>query len=256
MKTIAIANQKGGVGKTTTAMSLGAALAKLGKRVLLLDLDPQGNLSDYLGFEPDGNATISELLIAVAGGLEVDPVPCIRRNEPESLDYIPANISLSNADMQLLTAVSRETVLARLLQAPIFSAYDYILIDCLPSLGIITVNAFTAADSVMIPVQAQKFALDGIESLMNVLRIVQRQLNPKLHLEGILLTMKDRTNICENVSSELKDRYGEVVYSTEIPRSVEAANSTAYRRSLVSYHNKLGKEYEQLAQEVLAKEER
>lgn len=253
-KIIAIANQKGGVGKTTTTMSLGAALARRDKRVLLIDLDPQGNLSEYLGYEHDGRGTVNELLLSAAAGC-VAAEDCIRHSEGEGLDYIPATLTLSNADMVLFTAMNREMILRRVLEDEAFTEYDYILIDCLPSLGILTVNAFAAASSVIIPVQAQKFAVDGINSLLNILRLVQRQLNPGLKLEGIVRTMQDRTNMSRAVGEVLLQEYGELVYKTAISRSTEAANSTYKKQSLCSYSNKLGQEYEQLADELLTREE-
>lgn len=247
-KIIAIANQKGGVGKTTTAMSLGAALAKRGKRVLLVDLDAQGSLSSYLGYDGSG-FTVYELLLGIAA-----PRECIRRADTEKLDYIPAAITLANADMVMVTAMNREMKLKRVLSDEAFGGYDYILIDCLPSLGILTVNAFAAANSVLIPVQGQKFAVDGINSLLNVLQLVQRQLNPGLQLEGIVATMVDRTNMSRAVTEALAADFGDLVYHTSISRSTEAANSTYAKRSLVSYSNKLGKEYARLADELLARE--
>ncbi|MEG1943223.1 MAG: AAA family ATPase, partial [Angelakisella sp.] len=187
-KIIAIANQKGGVGKTTTALSLGAALAKRGKAVLLIDLDPQGSLSSYLGFDGSG-LTVYELL---TGSL---PEECIRYSETEKLDYIPATITLANADMEFVTAMNREMKLRRSLSQEAFERYDYILIDCLPSLGLLTINAFAAASSVLIPVQAQKFAVDGMGSLLGTLRLVQQELNPALKLNGVVCTMKNNTNM-------------------------------------------------------------
>lgn len=252
-KTIAIANQKGGVGKTTTTMALGAALALKGKNVLLIDLDPQGNLSEYLSYEPDGLPTVNELLLSVVGAVRGSS-GCIHHNDTEQLDYIPATLALSNSDMVLVTAMNRETVLRRALEQPEFKEYDYILIDCLPSLGILTVNAFTAADSVIVPVQAQKFAVDGLGALINVLQLVQRQINPTLRLEGIVRTMQDRTNMSKAVGAALLDEYGVLVYDTAISRSTEAANSTYRKQSLTSYSNKLGAEYEKLADELLARE--
>lgn len=255
MKIISIANQKGGVGKTTTTMALGAALAAKGKCVLLVDLDPQGNLSNYLGFEPDGSATIHELIVAGATGRELDAAGCIRRSEAEQLDYIPATLALSGADAVIQSAIGRESVLHRVLQAPLFGGYDYILIDCLPSLGNLTLNAFGASDSVLVPVQMQKFALDGLDALFNSMKMIQQLINPKLTLGGILQTMRDNTNMSESVRDYLITNYGDAVYSTSIRRSVEAANSTAYQRSLVSYKNKLGQEYETFTEEFLAREE-
>ena len=254
MKIISVANQKGGVGKTTTTMALGAALATKGKRVLLIDLDPQGNLSNYLGFEPDSGSTIHELIVAGATGRELDAASCIRHSEAEQLDYIPATLALSGADAVIQSAIGRESVLHRVLQAPLFSNYDYILIDCLPSLGNLTLNAFGASDSVLVPVQMQKFALDGLDALFNSIKMIQQLINPKLTLGGILQTMRDNTNMSESVKDYLITNYGDAVYNTSIRRSVEAANSTAYQKSLVSYNNKLGLEYKAFADEFLARE--
>ncbi|MEG2074489.1 MAG: AAA family ATPase [Angelakisella sp.] len=247
-KIIAIANQKGGVGKTTTALSLGAALAKRGKAVLLIDLDPQGSLSSYLGFDGSG-LTVYELLM---GSL---PEECIRYSETEKLDYIPATITLANADMEFVTAMNREMKLRRSLSQEAFERYDYILIDCLPSLGLLTINAFAAANSVLIPVQAQKFAVDGMGSLLGTLRLVQQELNPALKLNGVVCTMKNNTNMSRAVTEKLIEDYGDIVYKTSISHAAEAANSTYRQQSLVSYKNKLGTEYEQLAAELLAREE-
>lgn len=248
-KIIAIANQKGGVGKTTTAMSLGAALAKRDKRVLLVDLDAQGSLSSYLGYDGSGS-TVYELLLGSAAVRD-----CMRHVAAEKLDYIPATITLANADMVLVTAMNREMKLKRALTDEIFRKYDYILIDCLPSLGLLTINAFAAANSVLIPVQAQKFAVDGMGDLLNTLRLVREQLNPDLTLEGIVQTMvKKHTNMSKAVTAKLRDDYGSAVYQAVISDSTEAANSTYRQQSLVSYKNKLGGEYEQLADELLARE--
>lgn len=245
-KIIAIANQKGGVGKTTTAMSLGAALAKRGKRVLLVDLDAQGSLSSYLGYDGSGS-TVYELLLGSAAARD-----CMRHVAAEKLDYIPATITLANADMVMVTAMNREMKLKRVLSDEAFGGYDYILIDCLPSLGILTVNAFAAASSVLIPVQAQKFAVDGMGDLLNTIRLVQEQLNPALKLEGILPTMVKHTNMSRAVMEKLREEYGSTVYQTAISDSAEAATSTYRQQSLVSYKNKLGGEYELLADELLA----
>lgn len=251
MKIISIANQKGGVGKTTTAMALGAALAAEDKKVLLIDLDPQGNLSDYLRFEPDGRPTIYDLLLCAVNGSEMNIATCIRRSHAEKLDYIPATLALSGAEISLSSAISRESVLKWALSDPCFENYDYILIDCLPSLGLLTLNAFTASDSVLVPVQSQKFAVDGIQALVQLLTMVQRRLNPKLRLEGIVQTMFDCTNMAQAVASALGEQYAGLVFNTTIRRSIEAANSTAKRQSLVAYKNKLGEEYKLLAKELL-----
>lgn len=254
MKIISIANQKGGVGKTTTTMALGAALAAKGKRVLLIDLDPQGNLSEYLGYEPDELPTVYELLAAMAAGKQPDAERCIRRNEAEQVDYIPATLALSGVDVLMQTAIGKESILHRALQAPAFGGYDYILIDCLPSLGNLTLNALGASDSVLVPVQVQKFALDGLEALLDIVRMVRQLVNPRLEVEGIVRTMRDGTNMSSAVEQSLFEQFGEAVFSAAISRSVQAANSTAMHCSLVSYKNKLGSEYKALAEEFLLRE--
>ncbi len=255
MKVISIANQKGGVGKTTTTMALGAALAARGKRILLIDLDPQGNLSSYLGFEPDGGITAHELIVASAAGRQLDASACIRHSEAEQLDYIPATLALGDADSALQVSIGKERVLYRSLQAPVFADYDYVLIDCRPALDNLTLNALSASDFVVVPVQMQKFALDGLDALFNSIRMIQQLINPELKLGGILRTMRDNTNMTESVDDYLSQNYGDAVYTTSIRRSVEAANSTAYQKSLVSYKNKLGTEYEAFAEEFLSREE-
>ncbi len=226
---IAICNQKGGVGKTTTTMNLGAALAQNGKRVLLCDLDAQANLTEYLRFEDDGRPAMTDLFAEVAAKATVSPETVknsIRHNEVNNVDYIPANINLANADVFLLNTLSRETVLKRILSAEITEAYDYILIDCLPSLGVLLLNALTAADAVLIPVQVQKFSLDGLEALTALIGQVQNTINPTLKLLGILPTMVDNTTVSKNALNMLsKDNLGKR-FSTEIHRSVEAAKSS------------------------------
>lgn len=255
MKIISIANQKGGVGKTTTCMSLGAAFSKRGKKVLLIDLDPQGNLSDYLSYVPvAGKTTVYEMLMSAAQNTHFDYEGCIYKNEAENVDFIPASISLSNAEMALITVMSRELTFSRALKNSIFQRYDYIFVDCLPSLGTLTTNAFAASDQVIVPVQAQKFALDGLESLLNVLELVKLQINPTLTLSGIVVTMADRTNMAAAVNNELCRRYDDKLFKTFIRRSIEAPNSTAMRKSLVICKNKLGREYENLANEILERE--
>lgn len=251
-KIIAIANQKGGVGKTTTTMALGDALAQLGKRVLLIDDDPQGNLSDYLGFTEDGAPTITELLLAKAFGNTAEVI--IRRHERNGLWFIPATIRLCTCETQLFSCMSRESVLRRVLEHEAFADFDYVLIDCQPSLGILTLNAFAAATSVLIPVQSQKFAVDGLTSLLGTLQQVQLTINPALRLEGIVQTMTDRTHMSQAVSKALRGDYGSLVFDACISRSVEAANSSYSQRSLTSYSNKLGKEYMALANELLRHE--
>lgn len=251
-KIISIANQKGGVGKTTTALNLAAALKQKGNKVLLVDFDPQANLSEYLGFRYDKTKpTISTLMSNLVNGNQMDPAHSIYKNA-EGLHYIASDIQLSSAEIFLINAMSRETVLKRILRVGDLEKYDYIIIDCLPSLGILMVNALAASDYVIAPVQAQKFALDGISLFLNAFKMVRTNLNPDLKLAGILLTMYDNTNMAKAVRETLYEQYKDFLFNTTISRSVEATNSTYEQKSLVSRKNsKLGKQYIELAEEFL-----
>lgn len=257
MKIISIANQKGGVGKTTTAVNLGSALQIEGNKVLLIDLDPQANLSSYLGFEKIGkydNPTISHLMISCVTGMEVYAQDCIYHNDTNKLDFIPSDINLANADYYLIQAVAREKVLKRILTNECFQSYDYIIIDCLPSLGILLTNALTASDGLIIPVQTQKFALDGLTMLNNIVQQVKDAVNEKLELIGVLATMVDNTNMSKAVLEQLSAKYGSKLFTTKISKSVTAANSSEQQKALTFMGNsKLGKEYLEVGAEVKAR---
>lgn len=255
MRIISIANQKGGVGKTTTAMSLAAGLVQKGKKVLCIDFDPQGNLSDYLGYEPSGGADISSLLLSSAQQRAIDIKAAILRSA-EGIDYIPSGITLASADMFLAQTMCREKTLWQILQTPALEIYDFIIIDCLPSLGILLTNALAVSTEVIIPVQAQKFSLDGVAQLMQAIGLVQRSLNPALTVSGILLTMYDGTNMSKAVRAALAASYGKLVFTTDIRRSVEATESSYNRRSLLAdTRSRLGQEYQQVVAELLEREE-
>lgn len=251
-KIIAIANQKGGVGKTTTSVNLGAGMATLGKRVLLVDIDPQGNTTSGVGVnKADVANCIYDILIN-----EADPHETILETQIEGLHIIPATIQLAGAEIELVSTISRELKLKKALNA-VKANYDYIIIDCPPSLGILTINSLTAADSVIIPIQCEYYALEGLSQLLNTVRLVQKNLNPHLKIEGVLLTMLDaRTNLGIQVIEEVKKYFQEKVYKTIIPRNVRLSEAPSHGQSIITYdsRSKGAEVYLELAKEVISYE--
>ena len=258
MKTIAIANQKGGVGKSTTAANLGIGLADTGKKVLLIDFDAQGSLTESLGYEPDNiEITVSTMLEKTMNEKNILPNEGILHHD-EGVDLMPANIELSGMEVTLVNTMSRELILKDYLQN-VKKNYDYILIDCTPSLGMLTVNALTAADSVLIPVQAQYLPIKGLEQLIKTIGRVRKHLNPNLEIEGILLTMTDnRTNLSKETSKLLRENYGKQIkiFQSEIPHSVRASETSIVGQSIYTYdkNGKAALAYRKLTEEVLENE--
>ena len=248
-KIISLANQKGGVGKTTTSINLAAALAKLGKRVLLVDADPQANTSSGLGINiQELDNTVYECLIN-----GIDPNTAILPTNVENLYMIPSHIDLVGAEIEMLDKDNRENLMKQIL-LPLKNQYDYILIDCSPSLGLITVNALTASDSVIIPVQCEFFALEGIAKLLNTIKIIKSKLNPSLKIEGFLLTMFDnRLRLSNQVYEEVKRHFGDLVFNTVISRNVRLSEAPSHGLSVLDYdpHSKGAQNYVSLAKEVI-----
>lgn len=247
-KIIAVTNQKGGVGKTTTAVNLSACLAAKGRRVLLVDIDPQGNATSGLGKAGEGENTVYDVLIGDAEAREA-----ILPTGHGTLDLIPTAIELAGAEIELVGVENREMLLKNALQE-VRGDYDVIFIDCPPSLSLLTINALTAADSVLIPIQCEYYALEGLGQLMNTVKLMRKKLNPELAIEGILLTMFDsRTNLCAQVVQEVRSHFPNELFETMIPRNVRLSEAPSYGLPIHLYDARCigAKAYAELAQELI-----
>lgn len=246
---ISISNQKGGVGKTTTTVNIAAYLAEKGNRVLIIDIDPQGNAGFGIGVNAEEMpTTIYEVLIG-----ELNIKDALFKTDIENLYIIPSNIHLSGAQVDMLDMENKEFILKKSLQ-PITEDFDYILIDCPPSLGILTLNSLTAADSVMIPLQCEYYALEGLSQLLRIIAMVQENLNKNLHIEGVVLTMYDsRTNLAQQVVSDVREYFNDKVFNTIIPRNIRLSEAPSFGKPISLYDRSSvgGSAYEKLSEEVL-----
>jgi len=256
-KIVSIANQKGGVGKTTTAVNLSTSLAKSGKKVLMVDADPQGNATSGLGIEKEVEHSVYDVMVN-----DVPVRDTLKNSCVKNLKVCPSNINLAGAEVELVSMMSREHRLKEKLDE-VKEDFDYIIIDCPPSLGLITLNAFTASDSVLIPVQCEYYALEGLGQLINTINLVKRHLNKEFDIEGALLTMYDmRTNLSNQVVKEVKNYFGDKVYKTVIPRNVKVSEAPSYGMPITVYdpkskgakcYDKFAKEFAKNNQQAKAK---
>lgn len=252
-RTIAVANQKGGVGKTTTAINLSACLADKGQKVLAIDMDPQGNMTSGLGLDKDSvEKTVYDIIIGECGTDEV-----IQKEVLENLDILPSNIDLSAAEIELIGIEDKEYIIRNAIEG-IKDQYDYIIIDCPPSLSMLTINAMTTADSVLVPIQCEYYALEGLSQLIHTVELVKDRLNDRLEIEGVVFTMYDaRTNLSLQVVENVKDNLQQNIYKTIIPRNIRLAEAPSYGMPINKYDPKSAgcDSYMRLAEEVMNREE-
>lgn len=251
MKTIAIANQKGGVGKTTSAVNLAAGLQAEGKKILCLDFDPQRNLSKYLGHRADGLPTIGDLVAAKANYQELPPTDTLIRHSAVGLDYIPSSLNLRTGERDMVQLMNPERVLQEILMIVVPEGYDYMIVDCNPDMGMLLTNALVAADLVLIPVQTEDFSVDGLADMFNLIQTVKANINPRLEILGLLPTLTTRTKDSRAVLDWLHTEFPTKTFAAQIGRYADAPRSVRQRKPLIGNKSKVAEQYEAAAKELL-----